>query len=62
MGCQQSPHLLQLGWANGPALHDQTLFHAPTLYPPPSRVQPKRTILLLASRPRIRYPDSQVAG
>ena len=38
------------------------LFHAPTLHPPPRRVQPKRTILLFTSRPRIRYHGCQVAG
>jgi hypothetical protein len=53
---QQAPHLLQLGWANFPALNNQTLFHAPLfhapiLHPRPRRVQPKRNILLLASRP-----------
>jgi hypothetical protein len=41
MGRQQSAHPFQLDRANGPALHDQMLFHAPPLQTPPNRVPPK---------------------
>jgi len=57
---QQSPLLLQIGWAILPALNDQTVFHAPTLNLPPCRVQPKMKRFLLPSRPPIRHHHCQL--
>jgi hypothetical protein len=44
MGCEQSPHQLQLGRANGPTLYDESLFHALTLHTSSGRVQRKRKL------------------
>jgi hypothetical protein len=61
-GRQQSPHLLQLGRAHRPALHDQTLFHALILHTPPGRAQPPMKLLLTASRPPIPHHSCQLIG